>query len=114
MINETFTKHLGLLHKKLGLIKENTNYYKSFPDGTEIEVDRFSGKLVGFIYKGTFLDILDFKDLGWEDEWSDEEKQRVTPTLKDSAYRVPLNRGEMVFYPEAIGGPVYFSAERSN
>lgn len=116
-INEIFKKHLGLLHERLGLIKEGQPFYQSYPDGTEIEVDRFTGKLIGFIYKGNFMDILDFKDLGFENGWRDEDRKRINPTLKAPAYRLSLNRRgthEMVFYPEASGGPVYFSMDSSD
>lgn len=110
-VNETFAKHLELLHERLGLVKEDQSFYKSYPDGTEIEVDNFTGRLMGFIYKGNEIDVADFKDLGWYDE----NKERINATLKDPAYRLSLKgTHEMVFYPEASGGPVYFSMDSNN
>ena len=97
------------------LIKEvlNENYEKKFNDGTQIQLN-YRGELVSFIYKGTPMDVKLWKDLGWSNGWTSDKRSEISPKLKRPSYDVEFRPGgshNIYFYPEAIGGPVYYSVD---
>ncbi len=85
------------------LINEMMQLRGKYQDGTEFEVDPH-GKPLKFIYNGNEIPSNEWKDLGYLNGWSTEEKAKYNSMFGDKkVYSTSLNnRGTLDarYYPE--------------